>query len=95
MHTENSGAGGVCRYRRPVNSSRRDGAEISGGALTAPGEGGRGDDADRGVREDPQACAGEEWVGMAGFEGEGKKQEKLLAGRPRDLELILFGIEWT
>lgn len=56
-----------------MNSSRRDGAEISGGARTTPGERGRGDAAERGVREDPQACAGEEWVGMAGFEGEGKK----------------------
>ena len=73
MLTENSGAGGECGCGRPVNSSRRDRAEISGGALTAPGEGGGGDAAERGVWKDPQGCAGEERAGVAGFEGEGKK----------------------
>lgn len=32
---------------------------------------------------------------LTGFEGEGKKWEKLLAGRSGDLESIPFGTEWT
>lgn len=67
MLTENSGAGGECGCGRPVNSSRRDRAEISGGALTAPGEGGGGDalkEESGKTHEVVQERSGRVWLGL-------------------------------